>query len=197
MAEIKSTMELVMERAARMGKATSDEIEQDAAKKQGMQLIAAFLTDKEDSPTKILDQQEPARQTAIRQGMIETLLRNLFLPRDEQAQERTEQATRGLLDLAGGAGDIVTICQEMQHIIGQYRQHREQLRGQLEEQMRMQYEQAISQQMGGRAEGMDIDPTTQPKFQEEWAKLEAELDAQYNQALTQHREQLKQRMGIA
>jgi CubicO group peptidase (beta-lactamase class C family) len=199
MAEIKSTMELVMERAARMGKATSEEMEQDIAKKQGMQLIAAFLDDKEESPespTKILARQEPARQTAIRQGMAETLLRNLFLPRDEQAQERTELATKGLLDLAAGAGDIVTICQEMQHIIGQYRQHREQLRGQLEEQMRMQYEQVMAQQAGGQTEGMNIDPTTQPKFQEEWAKLEAELDAQYNQALAQHREQLKQRMGV-
>jgi len=198
MAEIKSTMELVLERAAQMGKATSEEIEQDAAKKNGMQLVAAFLDGKEESPSKLLAEQEPALQMAIRQGMAETLLRNLFLPRDEQARERTELATRGLLDLAGGAGDIVTICQEMQHIIGQYRGHREQLRGQLEEQMRMQYEQAMAQQMGGQepAEGMNIDPTTLPKFQEEWARLEAELDSQYNQALGQHREQLKQRIGI-
>ena len=196
MAEIKSTMELVLERAAQMGKATSEEVEQDAAKKTGMQLAAAFLDGKEESPSKLLAEQEPARQMAIRLGMAETLLRNLFLPRDEHAQERTERATRGLLDLAGGAGDIVSICQEMQHIIGQYRQHREQLRGQLEEQMRMQYEQAMAQQTGGQAAGMNIDPTTQPKFLEEWARVEAELDSQYNQALNQHREQLKQRIGI-
>ncbi|HEB68932.1 MAG TPA: hypothetical protein ENI88_04850 [Desulfobulbus sp.] len=196
MAEIKSTMELVLERAARMGKATSEEIEQDAAKKEGMHLVAAFLDGKGEAPSKLLAEQEPARQAAIRQGMAETLLRNLFLPRDEQAQERTEQAARGLLDLGGGAGDIASICQDMQHIIGQYRQHREQLRGQLEEQVRMQYEQAMAQQMGGQTEGLNIDPTMQPKFKEEWARLEAELDSQYNQALNQHREQLKQRLGI-
>lgn len=194
MAEIKSTMELVLERAAQMGKATSAEIEQDEAKKTGMQLIAAFLEGKEESPSKLLADQEPTKQTAIRLGMAETLLRNLFLPRDEHAQERTELATRGLLDISGGAGDVVSICQDMQHIIGQYRQHREQLHGQLEEQVRMQYEQAVAQQMGGQAEGLNIDPTMQPKFKEEWARVEAELDSQYNQALNQHREQLKQRL---
>ncbi|HHL33567.1 MAG TPA: hypothetical protein ENJ30_04305 [Desulfobulbaceae bacterium] len=196
MAEIKSTMELVLERAARMGKASSEEIANDEAKKTGMQLIAAYLEGKGDSPSQLLSRQDPQQQQAVRRGMAEALLRNIFLPRDEHARERTEQATRGLLDLAGGAGDIVSICQEMQHVIGQYQQHREQLKSRLEEQMRMQYEQLLAQQMGGQAEGMQIDPTTQPKFQEEWARVEAELDDQYNQALAQYKEQLQQRLAL-
>ncbi len=195
MAEIKSTMELVLERAARMGKASSEEIANDEAKKTGMQLIAAYLEGKGDSPSQLLSKQDQQQQ-AVRRGMVEALLRNIFLPRDEHARKRTEQATRGLLDLAGGAGDIVSICQEMQHVIGQYQQHREQLKNRLEEQMRMQYEQLLAQQMGGQAEGMQIDPTTQPKFQEEWARVEAELDDQYNQALAQYKEQLQQRLAL-
>ncbi len=196
MAEIKSTMELVLERAARMGKASSEEIARDEAKKTGMQLIAAYLDGKGNSPSELLSRQDPQQQQAVRRGMVEALLRNIFLPRDEHARKRTEQATRGLIDLAGGAGDIVSICQEMQHVIGQYQQHRDQLKSQLEEQMRMQYEQLLAQQMGGQAEGMQIDPTTQPKFQEEWARVEAELDDQYNQALAQYREHLQQRLAL-
>ncbi|HHD56474.1 MAG TPA: hypothetical protein ENK89_02200 [Desulfobulbaceae bacterium] len=196
MAEIKSTMELVLERAARMGKASSKDLANDEAKKTGMQLIAAYLDGKGDSPSQLLSKQDPQQQAAVRRGMAEALLRNIFLPRDEHAQERTEQATRGFIDLAGGAGDIISICQEMQHVIGQYLQHRDQLKSQLEEQMRMQYEQLLAQQMGGQAEGMQIDPTTQPKFQEEWRRVEAELDGQYNQALAQYKEQLQQRLGL-
>jgi len=196
MAEIKSTMELVLERAAQMGKASSEEIEQDAARKTGMHLIAAFLEGKSESPAAVLAQQETSKQSAIRLGMIETLLRNVFLPRDDQGRERGEQATRGLLELAGGASDIAAICQDIQHISSQYGQHREQLRGQLEEQIRMQYEQAMAQQMGGQGGDFKIDPTTQPKFREEWARLEGELDGQYNQALNQHRDQLKQRLMV-
>ena len=195
MAEIKSTMELVLERAARMGKASSEEIANDEAKKTGMQLIAAYLEGKGDSPLEILGRQDPQQQQAVRRGMVEALLRNIFLPRDEHARKRTEQATRGCIDLAAGAGDIVSICQEMQHVIGQYQQHRDQLKSQLEEQMRMQYEQLLAQQIGGQAEGMQIDPTSQPKFQEEWARVEAELDDQYNQALAQYREHLQQRLA--
>lgn len=196
MGEIKSTMELVLERAAKMGKASSEDIERDEAVKKGMQLIAGYLDGNEESPTRLLSEQEPSRQTAIREGMAEALIRNIFLPRDEIAQARTEQAVRGLLDLAGGAGDIDSICREIQHIVGQYRQHREQLRQQLEDQMRMQYEQFLGQQLGHQAEGMKIDPTLQPKFKEEWARVEAELDNQYNQALNQHRNLLKQRLKM-
>ena len=196
MAEIKSTMELVLERAARMGKASSEDIANDEAKKTGMQLVAAYLEGRGDAPSQLLSRQDPRQQPAVRRGMAEALLRNIFLPRDEHAQERTEQATRGFIDLAGGAGDIVSICQEMQHVIGQYRQHRDQLKSQLEEQMRLQYEQLLAQQMGGQVEGMQIDPTTQPKFQEEWGRVEAELDGQYNQALAQYKEQLQQRLGL-
>jgi len=194
MAEIKSTMELVLERAARMGRASTAEIAEEADRKTGMQLVAAFLEGRDEPPAAVLARQETGKQAAIRRGMIEALLRNIFLPRDDQARERCELATRGLLELAGGAGDIAAICQDIQHIASQYGQHREQLRGQLEEQVRMQYEQVMAQQMGGQSGGFKIDPTAQPKFREEWARLEGELDGQYNQALNQHRDQLKQRL---
>ncbi|NOQ45619.1 MAG: hypothetical protein GQ559_02945, partial [Desulfobulbaceae bacterium] len=50
MAEIKSTMDLVMERAARMGMATSEELQQEEARKTGMQLTAAYLNDESAGP---------------------------------------------------------------------------------------------------------------------------------------------------
>jgi hypothetical protein len=198
MAEIKSTMELVLERAARMGTASSDDIEKEEAKKKGMRLAAAFLDGKGEALAQVLAAQPPAGQEAVRAGMAEGLLRNLFLPRDEHAIARTEQAARGLIDLAGGAGDIVTMCQELQHVIGQYQQHREQLKGQLEEQLRMQMEQAMAaQQMGGgRMDGLGQENSVQAKVQEEWARLEGELDGQYNQALDQYKEQIRLRLGL-
>jgi hypothetical protein len=197
MAEIKSTMELVLERAARMGTASSDDIEKEEAKKEGMRLAAAYLDGKGEPLAQALAAQPPERQEAVRAGMVEGLLRNLFLPRDEHALKRTEQAARGLIDLAGGAGDIVTMCQELQHVIGQYQQHREQLKSQLEEQLRAQIEQALAaQQMGGQADGLGLEASVQAKIQEEWARLEGELDSQYNQALEQYKDQIRLRLGV-
>jgi len=196
MAEIKSTMDLVMERAAKIGKASSDDLLRDKAHKKGMQLTVAYLDGSRNDLADMLNNQKDANQGEVRAGMIESLMRNIFLPRDHVQQERTERAARGLIELAGGAGDVVSICQELKHISAGYTQHREQLRGQLEEQIRMQYEQLLAQQGGVQAEKMNIDPTLQPKFREEWGRIEAELTSKYNEALEQHKMQLGQRLGI-
>ncbi len=195
MGEIKSTMDLVMERAAKMGKASHDEIEHDKAKKRGMGLVADFLNGSGDDLSAVCASQPEEQQEAVRHGMVEGLLRNIFLPRDQDGQERTELAGRGLIELAGG-GDMVSICLELEKVIGQYTQHRQQLREQLEEQVRSQYEQQLmASQAGGQGAGAGIDPSTHPKFQEEWIRLEQELNSQYNNALEQYRQQIMVIMG--
>lgn len=196
MAEIKSTMDLVMERAARIGKASSEDLQREEAQKKGMQVTAEYLDGTVTGLTDSLRTMPQEIREAARTGMIESLLRNIFLPRDDIQQERAVMAARGITELAGGAGDISTICSELLQIIKGYMQHRDELRHQLEEQIRMQYEQFLAQQGGMRGEEFKIDPTLQPKFREEWGKIEAELNSRYNEALEQYRENLKQRLGL-
>ena len=195
MTEIRSTMDLVLERAARMGKASADELEQEDIRKQGMKLAAEFLDSKLDNLMNSLSELPGKKQMAVRQGMVEVLLRNIFLPRDEVAKERTDRAAAGIVELGGGAGDLNSICAEMQHILGQYNQHREQLKTQLEEQVKVQYEQLLAQQRGGMpGESANPELALQAKVKEEWARLETELSDQYNQALEQHKSTLKERL---
>ncbi len=193
MAEIKSTMELVMERAARMGKASGEELQQEEVRKSGMRLAADFLDDKVDSLMTTLAGQPEEQQVSIRNGMVETLLRNIFLHRDEQGKERTEKATQGLREISDNAGEVGNICVEMQKILGQYNQHREQLRQQLEEQLRMQYEQMQAQQaqQGG---GANLEQALEAKVNEELGKMEAELTEQYNQALEQYKGAIREQL---
>lgn len=196
MAEIKSTMDLVMERAARIGKASREELQQDDAKKKGIQLGVDFLEGRIDRLLDAIADHEPAMQMALRQGAAEGLLRNIFLPRDEAQRLRTGKAVSGILDLSNSAGDVLSICREVQNILAGYTQHVEQLRGQLEEQIRMQYEQLLAQQRGVQQEKIKIDPTLQPKFKEEWSRIEGELNSQYNKALQQLKAELEQRLGL-
>jgi hypothetical protein len=193
MAEIKSTMDLVMERAARFGKATSEELEKGDACKKGMQLTAEYLNGTFESLNEVLSAEKPGIQMIVRKGMAGGLLRNITLPRDEISRERSDKCFKGILELSGGASDVTSICQEMIQILGQYNQHRDQLRQQLEEQIRMQYEQYISQQGGAQKGGMKIDPTTQPKFREELARADMELNSQYNEALEQRKKMIDER----
>ncbi len=194
MAEIKSTMDLVMERAARMGKASGEEIRQSEARTRGMHLTADYLDGKSARLLEALEREEAALQMAIRQGMVESLLRNIFLARDDVQLERVARAGQGIVELAGNARDVASICQEIRHILDGYARHREQLRLQLEGQVRAQYEQALAQQMGEQAGELNIDPALQPRVKEEWSRIEAELDSQYMQALEQHKMTLKQRL---
>ena len=195
MSEIKSTMDLVMERAARMGRASSEEMEQEEARKQGMKRAAEFLDDTLDNLMNVLSEFPAEQQRAVRRGMVEVLLRNIFLPRDDTARERTQKAAEGIVALGGGAGDLSSICTEMLHILGQYAQHREQLKQQVEEQIRMQYEQVMSQQTGGaQGDALNLERSLQTKLQEEWVRMETELSNQYNQALEQHKSVLRERL---
>ncbi|PID72105.1 MAG: hypothetical protein CSB34_03360 [Desulfobulbus propionicus] len=195
MAEIKSTMDLVMERAAKMGMATAEEMEQEANHKRGMQLAGEYLNQSAESATEMLAKHPQESQNSLRTGMLESLLRNIFLARDEDGTNRIGAALKGIADLGGGGGELTSICQELLGIIGQYAQHREQYREQLKQQVQMQLEQMLMQK-GLSSEGIQLDPTNEPQFKEEWARIEGELNGQYEQALTQYREQLKLRLGL-
>jgi hypothetical protein len=196
MAEIKSTMDLVMERAARMAADAPDVDERDDVRRQGMKMAAEFLDGGMDSLMAALQELPADEQMAARKGMVEVLLRNILLPRDDTAKERADKAAGGIVELGGGAGDLASICAEIQHILGQYNQHREQLKQQLEEQVKMQYEQLLAQQAAGmQADGLSPEMALQAKIKEEWSRLEGELNDQYTQALDQHKQTLQQRLG--
>lgn len=190
MAGIKSTMDLVMERAARMGTATPDEMRREEDLKAGMQLTAAYLNGKQASLTTLLAEQDEARREPVRKGMLESLLRNVFLPRDEDGTKRIGLALQGVVDLNPDSGDIAALCEEVRTIASQYGQHRTQLYDQLKEQMRVQIEQLLARK-GMKADTSRIDPTMEPQFKDEWARLEADLDRQYGQALEQFKTQLR------
>jgi hypothetical protein len=196
MAEIKSTLELVMERAARMGKAGNDELQQEDERRLGMKLAADFLDSQIESLTDALAEQPGQQQMTIRSGMVETLLRNIFLYRDEFGKERTDKAVNGLLEISGNAGDVRTICSELQHILGQYNQHRDQLRQQLEDQIRMQYEHVLAQQGAAmQAGGVNLEHALEAKVNEELGRMEAELSGRYNEALEQHKGNIRARLS--
>ena len=196
MAEIKSTMDLVMERAARIGKASNEELRLEEAGKKGIHLAVEYLDGKLQDPLEALKGLENNMQVSVLRGMVETMLRNIFLPRDELQQERTERAVKGVMSLEGGSGEIASICGELTNILGRYMQHREQLRGQLEEQVKLQYENLMAQQPEVQRGGIRLDPTQQPRFKEEWNRVETELNSQYNKALDQLKGQITQRLGI-
>ncbi len=197
MAEIKSTMELVMERANSMGKASKEEINREKDIKEGMKLAAAYLNGEKESISDSYKSQPENRQQDLRTGIAQGLLRNISLPHNQDNQQRAEKALLGVIDLGENEGEITAICQELKKLVGQYLQHREQLQNQLEEQVKMQYEQLMAGQMDEQAADLGgIEETLKKQISEEWNRVEGELNSQYNQALEQYQQQLRMRLGV-
>lgn len=192
MAEIRSTLDMVMERAARMAARAEDIPADQELERKGMRLVADFLGGKISGLTETLLQEPSSDQMAVRKGMAKALLRNIVLPRDEILMGGSLTAIAGLLDLAGSASDVIDVCSELKQILEQYSQHKEQIKKQLEDAMRTQLAQKLQQQ-GISTDQTAIDPTLHPQFREEWTRAKSDLNAQYTQALDQRKEILQQR----
>ena len=194
MAEIKSTLEKVLERAATMGNASREEIVTEERVKDGMRMGADYLRGEEVDFSGALEQ--TTSSVLIKRGLVQAFLRNITLPRDEDRQ-RAERAMQGLLSLGKGSGDLVSILTDMKGVLDHYQQHKKEILQQLENAFRQQMEQAMAQQTGQAGVGMKVDPTLHPKFQEEWSRVKSDLDTQYNQALDQQKDLVAQRFLVA
>lgn len=195
MAEIKSTMDMVLERAARMAAAAPPDVDSEDLLKTGMRLAAEYLNQQETDLAQLLDAHPAKDQPAVRKGIAQTLLRNIVLPRDEQLQASGKIALQGVLSLDGQSGDIKSICQELSQILEQYGQHKDQMTQQLEDAIRAQLEQ---QQAGHGKKGQGpVNPAMHPQYREELAKMLTSLNNQYNDAMKQRKEMILERFSPA
>ena len=196
MAEIKSTMELVMERAAKMAeKAPAVSSDEDLVK-DGMRMAAGFLDGKSSDLIAELSGQDPQNQTALFKGAAQILLRNILLPRDEMIEARNSKALGGVTTLlqAVGAEPLSQVCAEIEQILQQYNQHKEQVVSQVEDALKMQLQQQYAEK------GVDPEQLTasmHPQYREEMAKMEQDLNGQYTQALDQRKEAILQQLGLS
>ena len=193
MAEIKSTLEKVLERAASMGRATQEEMASEERVKDGMRMAADYLSGKEVDFSGALEQ--TTSSVLVKRGVVQAFLRNIVLPRDDD-QQRAERAMQGLLDFGKGSGGLVSIFKDMKGLLDHYLQHKKEIRQQVEDAFKQQMEQAMTQQTGQAGVGMKVDPALHPKFQEEWSRIKSDLDTQYNQALNQHKDSVAQRFSV-
>lgn len=196
MAEIKSTMDMVLERAARMAAAAPAETDSEALLKKGMRLAADYLNRKDIDLNKELAGQPAGEQAEVRKGMAQTLLRNVVLPRSPELQAAGEQAVKGIIALSGKNRDIAAVCRELEQILQQYGQHKEQMTQQLDDAIRSQLE----HQGAGRGQTGKlgkINPAMHPQYREELSRMMTGLNNQYTDALDQRKDMILQLLSPA
>ncbi|MBU0673046.1 MAG: hypothetical protein KJ950_00205 [Proteobacteria bacterium] len=192
MAVIKSTMDMVMARAAQMAGEPSDDGGAEEASKEGMRAAAGFLRGEAIDLAGLIAGRPGADRSAFVQGLIGVLLRHIVLPREKEQLVGAELAMNGLVAAGAGHGELLPALAELKKILDRYIQHKEQIREQLEAAFAQQMEQVegtLAQQTGMR---MKLKPSQHPKFQEEWAKITEQLNGQYGQAVDQHKQLIEQ-----
>ena len=190
MAEIRSTMDMVMERAARMAAESKEDTSGETAVREGMRLAAEYLQLEEGDLLAALEKQKQGDRKAILQGMIETLLRNIVLPRDQILLQTSMKSLGAVVKIAPDS--VSAACTELQQLLSQYSQHKEQMKNQLDDAIRTQLEQKLAQQGTQITEEMSINPAMHPQYKEELERMISGLNGQYNEALDQRKALIRQ-----
>ncbi len=191
MTEIRSTMEMVLERAAKLEAQANDNSSDELKTQDGMRLGASFMRENNFDIHAELDKPQGEKALLVK-GALTVFMRNIQLPRDEDDIPAIEKAMHGILQL-GESSELVSLLGEAKKITEQYEQHKKQIRGQLEEQFTQQI--AMMQQQQGQEGAAGLDPANHPKFIEEWQKITTQLQEQYGEALEKHKGFITQIIG--
>ena len=192
MAEIKSALELALEKAEHYGKASAEEMAAAQYQDQGRQLAVQFLKGEGDLAADLKNIPAQA-QAAAKQAIKEVFLRNIGLPRENSVDPRQALAVEGLLLVADNKNAMARLQMELEQVMQQFIQIRsnalQQLKGRFAQGVG-QMQRAMEAKMGQK---VNLDVEHLPQFQEEWRRFLGQLNDQFEPMLAG----LKDRMRLA
>ena len=189
LAEIKSAIELALEKAERYGKASKEEMAAAQYQEQGRQLAVQFLRDEGDLAAGLKSLPAEA-QAAARQASKEVFLRNLGLPRDEAVDPRLERALEGLNLVAASPKAMARLRAELDQLLQQYLQFRSNALQQLKARFSAglgQMQRAMEAKTGQRVR---VEVEQLPQFLEEWRRFQGQLQDQFEPLLDELKEKM-------
>jgi hypothetical protein len=182
LAEIKSALELALEKAEQYGRATKEELTRDQYRDQGRLLAVNFLKDGGDLKAELASL-PPAVQPEARNAVKEVLLRNIILPRNGELDSRMTQALEGLLSVAQDQKAMSRQKAELEQILQNFLQVRNNAYQQLRARFGAnigQMQRALEAQMRQK---VNLEVEHLPQFQEEWRRFHGQLTDQFEPML--------------
>ena len=192
MGNIKSALEIAIEKVAKLDKATDEERLRWKYVPEGEKLAARYLKQDFNLVVELGKYEEKVRGYII-EGAGEILIKNINLPKDDLVKRNNRRAMEGLKNLKSDKVDVENVYSQLRHLFNHYMGQGEQQRKQAYEALKAEFEarvqQAIQQQLGVLT-GIRIDVEKQPQFQEEWRKIQAQIDSQYYKLLDEYKQEL-------
>ncbi len=193
MGDIKSALEIAMEKVEKLDKATDEERLKWKYVPEGEKLAARYLEQDCNLVVELRQHRENVRKYII-EGAEDILIRNINLPQDDLAKKKNRQVMDGLKNLKSDKISMENVYSKLRRIFEHYKEQGEQQRKQAYESLKAEFgariQEAVQQQLGSFA-GVGIDVEKQPQFQEEWRRMQAELDSQYVMLLDEYKRELK------
>jgi len=192
MGDIKSAREIAMEKVEKLGKATDEERLRWKYVPEGERLAARY-TKQDCNLVAELSQYEEKVTRYVIEGAVDILVRNINLPKNDLTRRNNKRAMDGLKTLKSDKVGMENVYTKIRHIFNHYMEQGEQQRKQAYESLKTEFEakvqQAVQEQLG-LPMGIKIDVERQPQFQEEWRKMQAQLDSQYLKLLDEYKQEL-------
>ena len=192
MGDIKSAREIAMEKVEKLEQATDEERLKWKYTPEGEKLAARYLKQNCNLAVELSKYDEKERRYII-EGAVDILVRNINLPQDDLARKNNRRAMEGVKNLKGDKVAVENVYSKLRRIFNHYIEQGEQQRQQAYETLKSEFEvkarQAMQQQ--GLLFGGKMDVERQPQFQEEWRRVQIQLDSQYYKLLDEYKQELR------
>ena len=193
MGDIKSAREIAEEKLARIGEVTEEERLRWKYLPEGERLGGKYIEENVKLVAE-LERYEANERKYVVEGVGNILTRNINLPRDDSTKSNNRRAMDGLKALKSDKVGVENVFSKMRRVFSHYEQEGEQQRRQAYQTLKADFEakvqQAIAQQLG-QVTGFKVDVEKQPQFQEEWRRVQAQLESQYIRLLDEYKQELK------
>ncbi len=192
MGEIKSALEIAMEKVERLGKATDEERLRWKYAPEGRKLAAEHINESGNLVAGLGGYDDNVKKYVV-EGAAEILISNITLPNSDIAKKNDKRAMEGLKVVKKDKAGVENVYSKIRRIFDHYAGEGAQQRNQAYESLKAEFEtkvrQALQQQLG-RFVGMKLDVERQPQFQGEWRRVQAQLDSQYLKLLDEYKQEL-------
>jgi len=192
MGEIKSAREIAMEKIEKLGEPSAEERLRWKYVPEGERLAARYITIGCNLVDELSQYEENVKRYIIA-GAEDILIRNINLPKNDLTKRSNRQAMDGLKAIKNNKADVENVYSKIRRLFNHYIEPGEQQRRQAYESLKTELDakiqQAIQQQLGPLAR-IKVDVEKQPQFQEEWRKVQAQLDSQYLKLLDEYKQEL-------
>ena len=166
-------------------------VEANRLKDEGKKLVSKVFEDPSFNLKEALKAFDKKQLENVRDGLVQSLLANLVLPMDEAAQARNKRIGEAFASVAADSKKLSLMFSQLESFFKEYMDERARLIEAIERQYApklQKKEEEVSKQLG---RPVKINPASDPEFQGLVRQYLGQLDAKYDEILSNAKEEIK------